>query len=310
LQGIDHTHTEASVEDRSNSWKGEHLIMRLLGVCLLVTTAVLIHAAPHKVQKRVANLPLIPGDENVSSLAALKAAHKAATHWSKLEKRKPTRETSQQVSKSSHSVYSNVDGNKHHFQDQKEKVIHNGELLSLLHKTKEGNAIEGQKPHEKDLTEISIPRLGINNKIISKDGVQVEVKNKRNGGGSQARYTPDDLAQYILDTGDQASVVQFLQDLIQNGKISEEEALMYVDSIKGRMEEEEKVAMEEQQELDDNQDTNKMVMKINDYLDRQMQEGQIPEKLYSNLKDTLMESLLRDLRMQLDQANELDYPGY
>merc|ERR1712080_751883 len=110
-----------------------HLIMRLLGVCLLVTIAALSHAAPHTVQKRVANLPLVPGDSNVSSLSALKAAHKAALQWGKLEKRKldmdkrkptretshqpmretshqPMRQTSHQVSKSSHSVYSNVDG--------------------------------------------------------------------------------------------------------------------------------------------------------------------------------------------------------
>jgi len=300
--------------------------MRSFGVCLLVSAVVLIQGAPHTVQKRVGNLPIIPGDEDVSSLSALKNNHQQK--WDKLEKRKPLmppRETSHQFSRSSQSVYSNVLGNKHQFNDQKEKIVHNGELMGLLHKTKLGEALEGQKPHENDLTEISIPRLGINNKIVNHDGVQTAVKTKRNGGqrvhvpegfASKAQYTPDDLAQYILDTGDQAGVVQLLQNLIQTRKISEEEALMYVDSIKGQMEKEEKAVLEEEQELEEEQqqeegqETNKMVMRINDYLDRQMEEGKISEKLYSNLKDTLMESLIRDLKMQLDQANELDYPGY
>merc|ERR1712108_14141 len=41
-----------------------------------------------------------------------------------------------------------------------------------------------------------------------------------------------ELTGYVLETGDQVSVVQFLQMLLKEGKLSEKQALAYVDALK------------------------------------------------------------------------------
>ena len=72
-------------------------------------------------------------------------------------------------------------------------------------------------------------------------------------------HSAAELAGYVLETGDQASVVQFLGKMIEDGKvviastqsnyhkvsisqISEEEALVYVETIKSYIKEAEKVS--------------------------------------------------------------------
>ena len=52
------------------------------------------------------------------------------------------------------------------------------------------------------------------------------------GTGGADGATAAELAGYVLETGDQASVVQFLQMLLQEGKMTEEQVLAYVDTIK------------------------------------------------------------------------------
>ena len=42
----------------------------------------------------------------------------------------------------------------------------------------------------------------------------------------------EELAGYILTTGDQASVVDLIEGVVNNEKMSEEQALVYVETIK------------------------------------------------------------------------------
>ena len=50
----------------------------------------------------------------------------------------------------------------------------------------------------------------------------------------------EDLAGYILTTGDQASVVDLIEGVVNNGKMSEEQALVYVETIKAMLDTAEK----------------------------------------------------------------------
>ena len=50
----------------------------------------------------------------------------------------------------------------------------------------------------------------------------------------------EDLAGYILTTGDQASVVDLIEGVLNNGKMSEEQALVYVETIKAMLDTAEK----------------------------------------------------------------------
>ena len=50
----------------------------------------------------------------------------------------------------------------------------------------------------------------------------------------------EDLAGYILTTGDQTSVVDLIEGVVNNGKMSEEQALVYVETIKAMLDTAEK----------------------------------------------------------------------
>merc|ERR1719411_1038518 len=70
---------------------------------------------------------------------------------------------------------------------------------------------------------------------------------KRNAGATPVRLpSAEDIAEYILLTGDQASVVNLIEGLVNNGKMSEEQALVYVETIKTLLESVEKEEEEEE----------------------------------------------------------------
>ena len=58
----------------------------------------------------------------------------------------------------------------------------------------------------------------------------------------------EELAGYILETGDEASVVTLLEDLLKDGQISEEEALIFVETLKSYIEEAESSPVEPEDE--------------------------------------------------------------
>ena len=59
-------------------------------------------------------------------------------------------------------------------------VSNNGKLVSNIFHQESNNAEAGQKPHVEGLTEVDIPELDIHQKIVNNDGVETNVKVKRN----------------------------------------------------------------------------------------------------------------------------------
>merc|ERR1712013_430641 len=140
--------------------------------------------------------------------------------------------------------------------------------------------------------------------------------------------------------GDQASVVQFLERMIQEGEISEEEALVYVETIKSYLEEAEKMAepsdeekireillerkleesalqqkMEEEEEakaefmrslINAERSENESILKINQFLEAGLKEGKISRSLYNHLKKGLIESVVE----AMDHGGDVDYDQY
>merc|ERR1712108_43128 len=102
-----------------------------------------------------------------------------------------------------------------------------------------------------------------------------------------------ELTGYVLETGDQVSVVQFLQMLLKEGKLSEKQALAYVDAIKKDIEvvEEEGAKAQEQaakeeslleraakeaaEGLKKEKQEDELILRINDYLEEGLAEGKI-----------------------------------
>jgi hypothetical protein len=72
------------------------------------------------------------------------------------------------------------------------------------------NAEYGQKPHVEDMTTVDIPELDVHEKIVNNNGVETT---------GIPPPSAAQLAGYVLKTGDQASVVQFLEMMLKEGKV-------------------------------------------------------------------------------------------
>merc|ERR1711974_247836 len=133
--------------------------------------------------------------------------------------------------------------------------------------------------------------------------------------------TAAELAGYVLETGDQVSVVQFLQMLLKEGKLSEKQALAYVDAIKKDIEvaeekeakveverakaqeqaakEEsllERAAKEAAEGLKKEKQEDELILRINDYLEEGLAEGKISKNLNNQQKEGLIESVVDGMR--------------
>jgi len=120
-----------------------------------------------------------------------------------------------------------------------------------------------------------------------------------------------DIAAYVLQTGDEETIVRFLEEEILEGKTSEEETLEFVDTIQeylddARMFSEEVTTEDEKaeaaartvlQELLSNSAGNQdstSILKINKFLESGLKGGEISETLYGHLKEALIETTLEE----------------
>ena len=126
-------------------------------------------------------------------------------------------------------------------------VSKNGKLISKVFQQENANAGKGEAPHFQELTKIDIPDLDIHQQFFDdgeeEDGAMTRANHvKRNvrtgerreadldillssylvqGGSTPVRLpSAEDIAEYILLTGDQASVVNLIEGLVNNGKVS------------------------------------------------------------------------------------------
>jgi len=156
----------------------------------------------------------------------------------------------------SHSSLTDIDGQRNGVQQQIQKVSKNGKLISKVFQQESANAVGGEAPHFQKLTKIDLPGLDIHQQFFddgegAEAGAGARVNHvKRNAGGATPLRLPsaEDIAEYILLTGDQASVVNLIEGLVNNGKMSEEQALVYVETIKAMLESVEKEKEEDEEE--------------------------------------------------------------
>merc|ERR1712106_283732 len=304
----------------------------------LLVVVVGINCAPSSSMKESPINAKAHGNAEVSSLTALKPRtkrwHLDPVSVTKISKKDQDAREPHSVSEvqESHSVFSNLNGNRHGFKQEHEQVNKNGKLISKIFHQQRNDADQGAKPHVEELTEVDIPELDIHDKIINNDGLEREVKTKRNGArAALPAHSAAELAGYVLETGDQASVVQFLEKMIQQGEISEEEALVYVETIKSYLEEAEKIReillerkleesamqqkLEEEEEakaefmrslINAEQTENDSILKINQFLESALKEGKISRSLYNHLKKGLIESVVEGM----DHGGNVDYEQY
>jgi len=144
----------------------------------------------------------------------------------------------------SHSVFTNVNGNQNSLTQQMEEVSKNGDLVSKVSQEEKGRAKAGHKPQVEKVTKVDIPQLNIHEQFMNHGGQ--EVRNnfvKRNVG--LRLPSAEEMAKYILSTGDQQTVVQLIETMVEAGELSEEQALLYVETVKAILDTAEKELEEE-----------------------------------------------------------------
>jgi len=223
-----------------------------------------------------------------------------------------------------HQVSSKINGHQQVHESSQGAVSADGRLVGSIGHTIEASKAPGENPLSSSSTDIEVPELGIRQHLQNGPHLAKETDPE----------TAAELAGYVLETGDQVSVVQFLQMLLKEGKLSEEQALAYVDAIKRDIEVvEEKEAKEEvertkaQEEAKDEslleraakeaaeglkkeKEEDELILRINDYLEEGLAEGKISKNLYNHLKEGLIESVVDGMRADVSSLSNSDYAHY
>jgi len=284
--------------------------MQLLALAALVVAAA---SAPTSPQKEDPGL--------VASLSALKP--KPAKKWN-IPPLVPKPSKSVGIVQQLHQVSRNINGHQQVQESSQGAVSENGRLVGSVGHKMEASKAPGENPLSSSSTDIEVPDLGIHQHLQNGPHLTKEADPE----------TAAELAGYVLETGDQVSVVQFLQMLLKEGKLSEEQALAYVDAIKRDIElveekeakdeverakaqeqakEEsllERAAKEAAEGLKKEKEEDELILRINDYLEEGLAEGKISKNLYNHLKEGLIESVVDGMREDVSSLSNSDYAHY
>jgi len=224
-----------------------------------------------------------------------------------------------------HQVSRNINGHQQVQESSQGAVSENGRLVGSVGHKVEASKAPGENLLSSSSTDIEVPELGIHQHLQNGPHLTKEADPE----------TAAELAGYVLETGDQVSVVQFLQMLLKEGKLSEEQALAYVDAIKKDIEvveekeakdeverakaqeqaakEEsllERAAKEAAEGLKKEKQEDELILRINDYLEEGLAEGKISKNLYNHLKEGLIESVVDGMREDVSSVSNSDYAHY
>lgn len=158
----------------------------------------------------------------------------------------------------------NVDGQVQ-ASSNKEKAVKDASTGETLASVKESSHLEqrgpGEQPHSVSRTQLDVPALGIHetkvedsNSNNNNNNLQRQQQQQQLLPGSGAAekknyvpyswnaeepdrtdYTPTDLAEYILRTGDEEGVAMAVEELLRQGMMTREEAIVYLQDVKAEM---------------------------------------------------------------------------
>ncbi|RZF46197.1 hypothetical protein LSTR_LSTR011551, partial [Laodelphax striatellus] len=165
-----------------------------------------------------------------------------------LENLKPVNSRSMTLVKSHSSVMKSINGQKEIQSETQEEVDKNGKLLARIHqKMEEKDDKSVSKPLTHVRTEVDIPDKNIHK--VYEEGPRMMNSNKRKSpfarqeydennvepmmrSGSGVQFSPMDMAEYIFWVGDEKGVTMAIEDFLQEGYMSREEAINYLEEIK------------------------------------------------------------------------------
>ncbi|XP_044258267.1 uncharacterized protein LOC123007196 isoform X2 [Tribolium madens] len=150
--------------------------------------------------------------------------------------------------KTQSSVYTNNNGQKQAHAERKEQVNENGKLVSKIDQHIDIEGKESARPQGKIQTEIDVPAKGIHKSVVQQlpeYQTLTENGNRRSEGLSETgngidkfnafsgiQYSPLDMAEYVFWTGDEKGVTLAIEEFLQEGLMTREEAISFLQEIK------------------------------------------------------------------------------
>lgn len=144
----------------------------------------------------------------------------------------------------------NVNGHKAEKTEKEKMVLSDGKVVASSKQTVSTDQdVIDKKPHTVSKTQIDVPDLGIHQTSVSDSSSEdkPEQEKKSNWEGSLpskerneefyrkyagVKYTPADLADYIMRTGDEESVALAIEELLREGIFTRAEAISYLQEVK------------------------------------------------------------------------------
>nr|XP_037278315.1 uncharacterized protein LOC119171631 isoform X2 [Rhipicephalus microplus] len=149
----------------------------------------------------------------------------------------------------------NVDGQVQ-ASSNKEKVVKDARTGETLASVKVSSQLEqhgpGEQLHSVSRTQLDVPALGIHETKVEDSGnANNNAQRQLLPGAAEKKnyvpytwnvqepdrndYTPTDLAEYILRTGDEEGVAMAVEELLRQGMMTREEAIVYLQDVKTEM---------------------------------------------------------------------------
>lgn len=163
--------------------------------------------------------------------------------------RKAAGEKGVSVVKTQQAHFINVNG-KLEGHTAKQETVKDASSDATLASAKQATEIHqegpGSKPHGVTRTQVDVPSLGIHESRVEDAQIpyrqmMAEKKNLNLGypwiGEEPERpeYTPADLAEYIMRTGDEEGVAMAVEELLRQGAMGREEAILYLQDVKAEL---------------------------------------------------------------------------
>merc|ERR1719397_232225 len=177
--------------------------------------------------------PVAPGtvrqasqDNNIQSLAALrpraKKWHLEPLGVTKLKRNRLPALHSVSQTKEFHQTLSSVDGDTQGRVEENEQVDQNGKLVSSIYHKERQNQVAGEKPRVEAMTKVDIPDQNIHETIVDNGDESLRAMKRNSMEGEDSILDVEaaaEVAGYILDTGDEGTVVTFLEELLNERKV-------------------------------------------------------------------------------------------
>ena len=87
-------------------------------------------------------------------------------------------------------------------------------MVSKISQEEKGNAKAGHKPHVEKLTKVDIPQLNLHQQFLDHGGQEARTNFVKRNVGLRLP-SAEDMARYILTTGDQQTVVQLIEAMVE-----------------------------------------------------------------------------------------------